>query len=139
MAIMKSFVSVGETTADVSTGVGGYDGAIDDVGVGRVGSLVGGAMGRVSDSRLGLREADDAERDERVKLSSSGRAGVRGGGGGIDSKSEVKLDSDPSCVSTGLATCCRTGGATLAAVPAFVVIVVVVVLFRSAMLERRRI
>jgi hypothetical protein len=50
MAMMKPFASAGEATVE-SIGVGGTD-DMAEVGVGREGSLVGGAIGSVRESRL---------------------------------------------------------------------------------------
>jgi hypothetical protein len=51
IAIMNSFASAGEEMPE-SIGVGGTDDMAEEVGVGRDGSLVGGAIGRVKESRL---------------------------------------------------------------------------------------
>lgn len=54
----------------VSRGVGGYEAMVDEVGVGRVGSALGGAMGkgRVRERRFELRDTEDSERMDRVSL-----------------------------------------------------------------------
>lgn len=51
MAMMNSFAPAGEAMTE-SIGVGGTDDMAEDVGVGREGSLVGGAIGSVKESRL---------------------------------------------------------------------------------------
>lgn len=51
MAMMNSFAPAGEAMAE-SIGVGGTDDMAEEVGVGREGSLVGGAIGSVKESRL---------------------------------------------------------------------------------------
>lgn len=62
--MMKSFGSVGEVRPDPmdSDGVGGTE----ELGAGRDGMLLGGAMGMVNDRRLALRDADELERVVRV-------------------------------------------------------------------------
>lgn len=78
MAMMNSFASEGEVAAE-SIGVGGTEA---EVGVGLDGSLVGGAIGRVSESRLTCRHMLEFEREwPRLKGGASSR---ETGGGGID-------------------------------------------------------
>jgi len=96
MAVMTSVGSDGEPIVGVSTGVGGWELMVDDVGVGRVGNAVGGAMGSVNDSRLVVREADDAERVDRVSTSSSGSKEAATGGGGGGMASELGTRPRPS-------------------------------------------
>lgn len=74
IATIEASDSTGELKLEVSIGVGGTD----DVGVGREEMLVGSAMGSVKESRFAFRDADDAERMERVSDVS-----FVGGGGGI--------------------------------------------------------
>jgi hypothetical protein len=49
--MMNSFAPAGEAMPE-SIGVGGTDDMAEEVGVGREGSLVGGAIGSVKESRL---------------------------------------------------------------------------------------
>lgn len=80
----KSLGSVGEPKAEASIGVGGTE----VVGVGLEGKLVGGAIGRVKDSRLEFRrDAVDADRVDRVRDVS-----VWGGGDAIE------LENAPSAL-----------------------------------------
>ena len=60
--MINSLASTGEVMPE-SIGVGGTEDIVVDVGVGREGSLVGGAIGRVSESRLTWRPAVDLERE----------------------------------------------------------------------------
>jgi hypothetical protein len=81
--MMNSFVSVGLTAwLEIdSAGVPGNDGGSVDMaelGIGRVGSHVGGAIGSVMERRFKLREADEVDRDDRVSKASS-PPGVGGG------------------------------------------------------------
>lgn len=68
--MIKSLLSAGDAKPE-STGVAGKDDRTVDGGP--VGSLVGGTMGRVRESRLLLRDAFDVEREERP-LSTPGAA-----------------------------------------------------------------
>ena len=82
---MKSAGSVGDVTPEVSIGVGGQEPITDEDGVGRDGNAVGGAMGRVNDNRLAHLDEVDAERVERVSMSSLVVVDPGVGGGSIDS------------------------------------------------------
>lgn len=92
---MKSFASVGDPAIGVSFGVGGKEGIVVVMGVGRDGIFDGGAIGRVSESLLEFRDAVESDRvdrepndgagDHRTLLSSIGI----GGGGGIGSGGDV--------------------------------------------------
>lgn len=75
--MMNSFVPDGVFGAGLSIGVGGTEDETAEVGVGRDGSLVGRAIGRVRDKRFALRDAVEVERDLRV-----GELGADGSGGG---------------------------------------------------------
>lgn len=68
--MMKSFGSAGELKPEPmeSDGVGGTE----ELGAGREGTLLGGAMGIVNERRLPLRDADELERVERVSNFSPG-------------------------------------------------------------------
>lgn len=78
--MMNSLASAGVAWPDDSIGVGQADeGVAAYEGVGLEGSLEGGAMGRVNESRFAFREADDVDRDWRVGEVSLPE-GVGGGG-----------------------------------------------------------
>ena len=79
MAMMSSFAEAGDVTDEGvwRAGVPGSEGYAGLAEMGRVGSEVGGAMGRVIERRFVFLEAEDVEREERVTASS---AGVGGGG-----------------------------------------------------------
>lgn len=82
--MIKSLGSEGDVMVELSIGVGGYDVVATEAG--REGSLVGGAIGRVSESRFVLRDAFDSERDAREK-----RSWVEGVGGGGVTASGVSI------------------------------------------------
>lgn len=72
MAVIKSVGStIGDFRVGVSRGVGGNDVAVVEAGVGREGKGVGGAIGRVKESLLVLRDVVDADREDRVSIESS--------------------------------------------------------------------
>lgn len=89
---MKSLASVGEPTVGVSIGVGGKEGTVVEMGVGRDDTFVGRAIGNVRDSLFELREVVDRERVERAPNDGGGdskASSVGGGcGGGIVSDLE---------------------------------------------------
>lgn len=66
MAMMNSLASAGDETVEESIGVWGTEDMLAEVGVGRDGSLFGGAIGRVSERRFAFRDAVEVERDLRV-------------------------------------------------------------------------
>lgn len=78
--MMNSLVPLGVFRAGLSIGVGGIEDDTADVGVGREGSLVGRAIGSVSESRFALRDAVEVERDWRVGEAASAPEGSGGGG-----------------------------------------------------------
>lgn len=71
----------------VSFGVGGKDGTVVVMGVGRDGKLVGGAIGKVKESLLEFRDAVDNDRVDREPNDDTGdhrmlpsSMGIDGGG-----------------------------------------------------------
>lgn len=81
---MKSFASVGDLTFGVAPGVGGSEGTVVQMGVGRDGSCVGRAIGRVRESLLELRDVVEAERVERDPKDCGGESKNSSTGGGGD-------------------------------------------------------
>lgn len=84
MACIKSFASVGDLTLGVAPGVGGREGTVVQIGVGRDDSCVGKAIGSVRDSLLELRDVVESERVEREPKDCGGESknSSTGGGGG---------------------------------------------------------
>lgn len=97
MAWMKSFASVGDLTVGVSLGVGGKEGKVVEMGVGRDGAWVGSAIGSVRDNLFEFREVVEADRVERAPKDGGGdskASSVSGGGSGMVSDLE-SLDTCP--------------------------------------------
>lgn len=74
----------------MSFGVGGKEGAVVVIGVGRDGSFVGSAIGKVSDSLFEFRDAVESDRVDRAPNDGAGDhktlpSSIDMGGGGIDS------------------------------------------------------
>lgn len=81
IAVMNSFTLEGDGRAEWSCGVGGTEDGVDAVaaGVGLEGSLVGRAIGRVSDSLFGMRLVDSVR---ECRLGEDGAAMLPTGSGG---------------------------------------------------------
>jgi hypothetical protein len=94
--MMNSLVPLGVFIPGLSIGVGGIEEDTAEVGVGREGSLVGGAIGKVRESRFAFRDAVEVERDLRVGELASTPVPVGNGGGGIASVSPPALNGPDS-------------------------------------------
>lgn len=81
MAMINSLTSLGVEEPADSMGVPGIEDIEADIGAGLDGSLVGGAIGRVSESLLAFLVAGDVDRDSCGEVWPGACCG--GGGGGI--------------------------------------------------------
>lgn len=71
MAVMKSFESTGDASDGVSKGVDGKEAVVVEAGMGREGLGFGGAIGSVRERRCVVRDAVEADREERFSIRSS--------------------------------------------------------------------